>query len=58
MEKLYSLIAALGEKKSFSLAPAPEETTTSAATLTLLSTVCRRKINHASGAILMTCQPC
>ena len=40
MEKLYSLIAALGEKnttqkKSFSLALAPEETTTSAATLTL-----------------------
>ena len=46
------------QKKSFSLALAPEETTTNAATLTLLSTVCRRKIKHASGVILMTFQPC
>lgn len=46
------------QKKSFSLALAPEETTTSAATLTSLSTVCRRKTKHTSGVILMTCQPC
>ena len=46
------------QKKSFSLAPAPEETITSAATLTLLSTACRRQIRRASGVILTTCQPC